>query len=300
MDPNCIDGQYTEALPNPSASIQAEVASYSPANFEGFLVAVLQKRYPFGAYIVKQTESKGVNNTSQNCAVYFGQSGSASQALQSLGTVVHECGHTLDLLDLFNPSYWITEDVVFTCQGGSISRFGGQTFSRSLILNDEYAALLKPCKSFNDQDCEDTYAGIYLDGDPDNGQFEGGDQGFDSLLEETVQYVNSLAVAWAFSNDKGPWSSSDRDGILTFLWYVERYLRMARLDFPQTYNLLSGNKCWREAILTTWGRAWMYLEITEGVPGMGINDKQIIQLVRDPDLLHEIQLLREKAGCAAP
>ena len=74
-------------------------------------------------------------------------------------------------------------------------------------------------------DC-DFYRQVYLDGDPDDDNFEGGDQGYNSVLEETTQYINSLAVGYAF-NDLYSGSVSERDGILTFLWYITRYLKMA-------------------------------------------------------------------------
>ena len=76
-----------------------------------------------------------------------------------------------------------------------------------------------------------------------------------------------------------------------------RYLRMARLEHPQTYSLLSDDGCWRDMILTTWGRAWLYLEITNGSSNLGINDDFLETLVRDQTLLSEIQRLRDIEGC---
>ena len=48
----------------------------------------------------------------------------------------------------------------------------------------------------------DNYANVYLDGDPDDDEFDGGDQGFNSLLEETLQYVNSLATGYAIRSSQ--------------------------------------------------------------------------------------------------
>ena len=183
------------------------------------------------------------------------------------------------------------------CKGGLSSQQGGKTFARSLIKNDEYQTFHPACKSLQGKNC-DAYAFIYLDGNPNDSKFEGGDQGFNALFEEVVQYVNSLIVGYAFADKKPAFgASSDRDGILTFLWYVERYLRMGRQDFPQAYKVLRDDKCWREAILTIWGRAWFYLEKTKNMKGLGINDKKLEGLVKNPELLNEIQLLRNKQGC---
>ena len=85
--------------------------------------------------------------------------------------------------------------------------------------DDRYADLRPPCGG---EDC-DTYANIYLNGDPDDQNFDSGDQGFNMLMEEAFQYVNSLATNYAL-NERYQGSISGRDGILTTLWWVQRYL----------------------------------------------------------------------------
>ena len=167
--------------------------------------------------------------------------------------------------------------------------------ARSRIRNDAYQGLRPPCNGRLTRTC-DHYADVYLDGNPDDGNFEGGDQGFNSVLEETLQYVNSLATGYAFE-DFYRGSRSERDGILTFLWYLERYLRMARLDYPDAYDHISGNECWRRSILQVWGRAWMYLSLTDGSERLGISDDAILNLVTEPELLEEISRIRQIEGC---
>ena len=118
------------------------------------------------------------------------------------------------------------------------------------------------------------------------------------LLEEDVQYINSLATSWAYADQLGAGTStSARDGILTFLWYVERYLHMARLTYPAAYTRLSTDPCWQNAILTVWGRAWLYLQHTEGMRALGIADGALMPLVTNPELLDEINRIRTAAGC---
>ncbi len=119
----------------------------------------------------------------------------------------------------------------------------------------------------------------------------GSDQGFSSVLEETTQYINSLATDWALL-DQLRFSISARDGILTFLWYIERYLHMARNQFPSVYERLSSDPCWRQAILTVWGRAWFYLDLTADIQQLGIDDDTIERLVLSPELLDEIDRIR--------
>ena len=116
------------------------------------------------------------------------------------------------------------------------------------------------------------------------------------MLEETTQYVNSLATGFAFVDFYAN-SRSERDGILTFLWYVMRYLRMARLDYPQAYERISQDPCWRQSILSVWGRAWFYLDATAEMPNLGISDAELYEFVTDPELLGEIQRIRVAEGC---
>ena len=46
-----------------------------------------------------------------------------------------------------------------------------------------------------------------------------------------------------------------------------------------------------------WGRAWIYLGLTEGSSTLGLQDDVLLELVLDPELLGEIERLRQAAGC---
>ena len=91
---------------------------------------------------------------------------------------------------------------------------------------------------------------------------------------------------------------SERDGILTFLWYTVRYLRMARLQYPDAYTHIRDDSCIRDLVLTLWGRAWLYLELTEDIVSLGINDAAIEARLLNPLFLQEINALRIASGCA--
>lgn len=276
VDPDCIDGEYTEHLADPNGDITAAIDAFDDTDPLAFLLDALDVRYPTGSYLIEG----GLEYQQIDCFERFTTSqdrGSTSGLMRAASTVVHECGHMYDISSggFSSATYVVTDVLTLTCSGGG----RGDTFVRSNIFDDEY----------QDLNPNDFYASTYLTG-------ASGNQGFDMLFEETVQYVNSLATGYAF-NDAIQGQISERDGILTFLWYVERYLRMARLDDPSTYAALAEDPCWREAILTIWGRAWLYLEATEDVQGLGISDDDLIELVRDPDLLNEIELLRDAEGC---
>jgi hypothetical protein len=295
VDPDCADGQYTETLYGPPADISGLIAGYD-GDYHALVREVLEVRYPAGAYVVAQSLAK---NPGQDCVELFTSNKAlASGVIGSLSTVVHECGHMLDfaLGGFSKSSYQITEELLLECSGGNSAQLGGQTFARSLITNDEFAALHPPCASFGAPGDCDGYAPLYLNGDPDDENFDSGDQGFNVLFDEVVQYVHSLATGYSL-RDQYTFSVSERDGILTFLWYLTRYLRMARLDYPDAYAFLSGDPCWRNAILTVWGRAWLFLDETEGMPQLGLDDDFLMGLVTEPELLGEIQRIRELDGC---
>lgn len=298
VDPDCVDGMFTETLPNPNADISDLVGSYGPGDAVPFIENTLMRRYVTGYVLVE-----GGRTSLGDCVEFFLRDTSSPQAvIGQLSTIVHECGHFYDIeMGGFSNSYYYVNDspLVLTCGGGDTTSRGGNTFARSRIRGDSYQTARPPGSGFGN----DFYADVYLDGDPDNAEFEGGDQGFNSVLEETVQYVNSLATSYAYTNElMTGGSSSQRDGILTFLWYVMRYLRMARMDFPAAYeHILNGEGgCWRRAILTVWGRAWLYLDTTSGMGHLGIDDGTLEGLVMTPELLEEIQRLRDAEGCPAP
>lgn len=298
VDPMCIDGMYREALPNNSASLADLTSGFTSAGTDTFVEGVLNRRYPFGWQLVDEGRGGFID-----CLMTFVRDrSSASAVIGDLGTAVHECGHVTDLERSMGATnvYLIRADLTMMGARGDTTARGGATFARSLIRGDSFQAARPVCPSGTSSRGCDFYADTYLNGDPTDGTFESGDQGFNLLLEEVLQYSNSLAVGYAYADQRGAGRSvSDRDGMLTFLWYTERYLRMARLDYPSAYeHLVNGDGGrWRQLILTIWGRAWLYLEATESLPGLGIDDDAIMPLVMNPELLSEIERLRTAEGC---
>lgn len=293
VDPRCTDGMFSETLPDPEVDISEIEASFATVDPFVFLEAILSERYSTGLVI-----TAGGRDGFIDCVdTFYRDRSSPETTYRQLGVIVHECGHVFDIsLSSGRSSTYVINNrpLRLTCSGGDTTSRGGQTFARSRIRGD----------TFQDMNPSDSYANVYLDGDPDDMIFEGGDQGFNSVMEEVVQYVNSLAVGYAFTNEHAArgGSVSERDGILTFLWYLMRYLRMARLDFPSAYaHILNGDGgCWRNLVLTVWGRAWLYLGVTEGMGHLGIRDDALMGLVTNPDLVSEIQLLRDAEGCPSP
>jgi len=283
-----------EELPDENASLAG--LSFT-GDIAAFVDTALARRYPFGLELVRGGR---MNPALDDCSVTFGEpASSAAEVYSVMEVIVHECGHLHDdNLSSGNRSvYDLHADLRFQCERGDSTSRGGDTFARSRIVTDPFQDARRPCAVSGARGC-DSYAPIYLDGNPDDATFEGGDQGFSLLMEEAVQYVNSIATAWAFADQKPRNRTiSARDGILTFLWYIERYLRMARTDFPGAYARITGDDCWRELTLSVWTRAQRYLELTDSEATLGIEDEVIEQLVNEPELLEEIERLRELEDC---
>ena len=295
VDPGCRDGQYSEALPDPTASLTDVTAAYDPSAPLSFIREVLSLRYPLGRHLIDRGLIEG-SSIGDCVEAFLRDRSSAAAVIDQLGTLVHECGHFLNMgLGRGADVYQITEVNQLSCRQGDTTARQGQTFARSRITEDEYGSLRPPCDGSRGSHC-DSYADIYLNGDPDDANFDSGDQGLNMLLEETLQYINSLATAYAFA-DQSEWATSARDGILTHLWWLERYLALARNEHPAAHDFILGDPCWREAILTIWGRAWLYLELTADNRKLGINDEAILELVDDEALLSEIDALRHADGC---
>ncbi len=274
--------KYEEPLPT-----QASLAglSFSREKAADFLLGALALRYPVGKAIVEGgMSSEGVYG---NCLdVFLTNKSSADGVLRHAATTVHECGHFYDLrLSKGTTSTLVIRpDLTFACESGDTTSRGGKTFARSLLTRDAHAAKRRPCGG-GGKGC-DSYGTTYLTGGS-------GEQGYNFVLEEAAQYVNSLATALAFREPYAGSRASERDGILTFLWYIERYLAIARNEYPEAYQLISENECWRKATLTIWDRAWLYLDATKDMKELGLDDEAIVPLVNEPELLAEIEALRK-------
>jgi hypothetical protein len=282
--PGCGQNAYTEALPT-TASLAG--LQFSREKAAQYLLAALEKRYPIGKAIVEGGISSPLSGSLGSCVdVFLADKSSADRVLRHASTVVHECGHFYDLGKASGDAaaYVIRTDLTFTCKSGDTTSRGGKTFARSLITKDAHSGKRTPCGG-GAKGC-DSYAQTYLTG-------SSGQQGYNSVLEEATQYVNSLATALAFQEQYVGSNASERDGILTFLWYIERYLAMARTDYPEAYKLISEDPCWRQATLSIWDRGWFYLRATKDVACLGLDDTSLEPLVNEPALLAEIDALRQ-------
>jgi hypothetical protein len=152
VDPMCVDGMYREALPDRTASIDDLVAGYTSADALTFVQGVLERRYPHGWTLVREGQTGFID-----CVMTFLSDRSSAEAvLQSLGTVVHECGHVYDLELSSGPNnvYAIRADLMMTAAGGDATERGGMTFARSLLQGDAYQAMRPPCMPGQFRGCD--------------------------------------------------------------------------------------------------------------------------------------------------
>ena len=288
----CAGAAWVEPLPT-TTSLGG--LAYSAAAAQSYLLSALELRYPFGKSVVEGGLANPLSPSQSSCVrAFLRDTSTATAVLRQASTVVHECGHFWDLgtSQGGRSNYVLAPGLTRACSRGDTTARGGATFARSLIKADAFGPMRAPCVTMSSSGC-DFYAAVYLDGSPTNATFESGDQGFNSLLEEANQYVNSLASALAFRDSFQNTRVSERDGILTFLWYLERYLLLARTTYPEAYATLSQDPCWREAILSVWDRAWFYLQATAPfASNLGISDARLRTLVETPTLLAEVDALR--------
>ena len=55
VDPDCIDGQYSETIPMAGADLSAPIQNYSSLRWRQYVEDVLNLRYPLGWAIVRST-----------------------------------------------------------------------------------------------------------------------------------------------------------------------------------------------------------------------------------------------------
>ena len=253
---------YTEALCNDTASLADLSAAYvdSPAGIRAAAHGIVERRYPMGvAFIEAQSDAQ--------LGTWFRQHATFAQILGSVDVAVHEGGHIWDLTMISSTwPYRVRDDLVIRPRRLT-------NFNRSEILTLHVDA------------ATDSYDEVYLTG-------QSGAQGFNTLLDEYVQYAHSLAVKYCTRDSLGAGTrTSARDGILTMMYYVELYLKKARTDHPTDYAAIIGDPEHVRLIRTVWQRAEFWLNVTASIPSLGLRDTTIRTWTYAPENLMEIERL---------
>ena len=253
---------YAEPLCDDAASL-ADLSAAYVNSAEGLRAAargIAQRRYPIGlAFIDVQSDMQ--------LAGWFRSRGTFADVLNGFEVAVHEGGHIWDITMARSEwPYRLRDDLVIRPRRLT-------NFNRSEIL------------TLHANPDADSYDEVYLRG-------ASGAQGFNTLLDEYVQYTHSLASRFC-TRDGLPSGQriSSRDGILTLMYYVELYLKLARTQHPDDYAEIIGDPGHIELIRTVWQRAEFWIARSMPYPSLGLRYAQIRAWTYAPENLMEIEML---------
>ncbi len=241
-------------------------AGYTAARWYETLVEILRRRYPTGHHIVT-----ALDDSRGKAAVWTtGQTGTFDALVRSLELVVHEMDHQLGFQEGFVPSigrryyYAVRADLAVTVDVVP-------TFARSEIA------------PFITGPLENMYKSTYLTG-------QSGQQGFFNLLDEFNAYTHSLFTGYGLHDLYPPNQRvSHRDGLVTFMLYLELYLRQARTKHPADYAALRADPAVKDLVRLLWDRANFILDTTEPIPGLALNAGAIEVEMRRAELWSEVE-----------
>ncbi len=253
---------YTEALCDDAADLSDLAAAYenTPAGLRAATRGIAERRYPIGvAFIDVQTDDQLMR--------WFRARNTFADVMSGFEVAVHEGAHIWDITMIRSDwPYRLRDDLVIRPRRLT-------NFNRSEILT-----------LHADPDA-DSYDEVYLRG-------QSGAQGFNTLLDEYVAYTHSLASRYCTRDSLGRGLRiSARDGILTLMYYVELYLKIARTEHPDDYAEIIGDPAHVELIRTVWQRAEFWLERTASLPQLGLRDAQIREWTYAPENVMEIEML---------
>jgi hypothetical protein len=253
---------YTEPVCDDMASLSDLASAYAntPMGLRTAVRGIAERRYPIGVAMIDV-------QTDQQLSSWFRQRTTFMDVLNSFEVAVHEGGHIWDLTMIRGEwPYRLRDDLVIR-----IPRL--TNFNRSEIL------------TIHANPAQDSYDEVYLVG-------QSGAQGFNTLLDEYVQYTHSLASRYCTRDGlRAGTRISSRDGILTMMYYVELYLKIARTQHPADYAAIINEPGHINLIRTVWRRAEFWLDRTASIPALGLNDQRIRAWTYDPENLMEIERL---------
>ncbi len=258
-------GEYDEPLTDFPALGDLQ-AGYRPSDWYTTLLAVLNRRYASGSYVVTK-----LNDSQTKAGIWVGgQTGTFAALLGQVNVTVHEMSHQLSWQEGIMATRLQKEALVV--RGDLTLLFPRvETYPRAEIARYVVGPL------------DNQYKAIYLTGDS-------GNQGFGSVLNELNAYTHSLFVGYGLHDQNPPGRrQSDRDGLVTFMLYTQLYLRHARTDHPSDYARLRAEPEIRETVRLLWARANFLLDVTEDIPGLALDPAAVEAEMRKPELQAEIR-----------
>ncbi|MBI2894973.1 MAG: hypothetical protein HYY06_15570 [Deltaproteobacteria bacterium] len=234
------------------ADIDAIRSAFGATNWRASMVEVLDRRYPDGAWIVRQLRDQSFFDR-----WFVMGRGDWAAAMTELGTAVHESAHIVGLLQRRGFTH-----VLALGERERLSFPIPRTFHRAEILDDLPAEVRRL-----------SYSSTYLEG-------QSGAQGFEMVLDELNAYTHSLYVATAVARElPGNMRQSGRDGLLAFLVFTQTYLRVARVQHPAAHEAIKNGEIGR-ATVQLYDRAECALALSAPHQNIGIDDEMLRGVLR--------------------
>jgi hypothetical protein len=126
------------------------------------------------------------------------------------------------------------------------------------------------------------YDGTYLQGQQGQGDVT-------VLADDLASAVNGLACLAAVA-DHLQGGVGARDAADAQLYYLELYLKRARLAHPTVYAALKADPSWQKVVRYAWARVSFWAQTSAQLGGIAIADKPIWAHVTDPMSRMEIEL----------
>jgi hypothetical protein len=235
---------YSETVT--TASLEAVKKAFVPdwgGNWLDTSLAALMVRTP-GGYAVLEAEKDDSQLPN------FADPSSWDALMQALMTMCHEETHGYDYghADANSFNYFMPPTK-------QVRPPATQTFPRSEIL-DEIT-----------DDSTQQYDQTYLMGDQ-------GSYGFIEMNDELNAYTNGLACIAAVG-DQITSGISARDGVAASLYYLELYLRKARIAHADVYAALKSSPDWQSFVRFAWARGHFWYAYALPNANLGIADARI-------------------------
>jgi hypothetical protein len=243
-------------------------AAFRGDNLRQSMVALLEQRFPDGAWVVGQLEDPAFFDR-----WFVRGRGDWAAAMTELSAAVHESVHVVGLGRRRGRTH-----VLVLSEHERLTFPIPATFPRSAIL----AALPQPVRALS-------YTSSYLEG-------ASGAQGFEMVLDELNAYTHSLYVAVAVADQlPGGLRQSARDGVLVLMLYTQAFLRLARLEHDGAYRAIRAGEIGR-ATVRLYDRAQCALGLAARLENLGIDDAMLWGHLHGPTFDDELAAIRAHPG----
>ena len=277
-DPNCLDGQYIESLPDANADIESiieTVYSYTSPTKEQLAQAqidVFDLAYPYGAFILSTVGNEGSGDPNVSCVEAWSNPDDGIFPESVWGIAINECANALDFK---YGQYFISENN-----------------EPSIPDNDYYARGEISLDKFHSKIPDAAANRFYFEDYTDH-------LGLQTTLGLWSQYIHSVAANYTVYRFPELEYSYDINYMLNFAWALPRYLLVGENRFPDDFNRIMSDPDVRETILTLWGRTWLYYdafkENTSWTPGA--EELKYLAAIRDPEIIDMINRVRTQHAC---